>query len=181
MTVTQVRHEARWVVTVAQDPCPQLVVQNHTATALMVAEPVATENPTNIVEVTTSKLIHKIKYKHISHIHEHINNYMRRKILLYKNQFLYKYAWSNWIRGIHCDIHIICLCWKTANCPFDRRWTSVPTCCGGVTWRRGGWRTILLRVIAPDTRHLNRQLSSLYQRSLSGVPQVLNYSYITFV
>ncbi|CAG9558247.1 unnamed protein product [Danaus chrysippus] len=50
VTVTQVRHEARWVVTVAPDPCPQLVVQNHTATALMVAEPVATENPTNNVE-----------------------------------------------------------------------------------------------------------------------------------
>ncbi|XP_063394354.1 intermembrane lipid transfer protein VPS13B [Cydia fagiglandana] len=37
--VVQQKHEGRWVVTVAPDPCPQFVVHNHSSHALLIAQP----------------------------------------------------------------------------------------------------------------------------------------------
>ncbi|KAI8430531.1 hypothetical protein MSG28_000768 [Choristoneura fumiferana] len=40
VVVVQQKHEGRWVVTVAPDPCPQFVVHNRTSHVLAIAEPV---------------------------------------------------------------------------------------------------------------------------------------------
>lgn len=49
--VTQVRHEGRWLITVAPDPCPQFVVHNLTKTTLAVAQPTNTETTVATVQV----------------------------------------------------------------------------------------------------------------------------------
>ncbi|KAJ8737284.1 hypothetical protein PYW07_000555 [Mythimna separata] len=39
IVVTQMKQDSRWLVVVAQDPCPQFVVHNHTPLSLAVAQP----------------------------------------------------------------------------------------------------------------------------------------------
>ncbi|CAH0716660.1 unnamed protein product, partial [Brenthis ino] len=49
--ITQVHHEARWIITVAPDPCPQFVVHNRTKTPLAVAQPITDETTLKSVQV----------------------------------------------------------------------------------------------------------------------------------
>nr|XP_049694087.1 intermembrane lipid transfer protein VPS13B isoform X1 [Helicoverpa armigera]XP_049694095.1 intermembrane lipid transfer protein VPS13B isoform X1 [Helicoverpa armigera] len=40
IVVSQIRHDSRWMIVIAHDPCPQFLVHNHTRLTLQVAEPV---------------------------------------------------------------------------------------------------------------------------------------------
>ncbi|RVE51489.1 hypothetical protein evm_003890 [Chilo suppressalis] len=54
VVVTQLRHEGRWLVTLARDPCPQFLVYNHTRESLALAQPRLLDvEPNNaVVQVT---------------------------------------------------------------------------------------------------------------------------------
>ncbi|XP_064076371.1 intermembrane lipid transfer protein VPS13B [Vanessa tameamea] len=47
IVVTQLRHEARWIVAFSEDRCPQFVVHNHTKTIIAIAQPAENEDGTN--------------------------------------------------------------------------------------------------------------------------------------
>ncbi|KOB71630.1 Uncharacterized protein OBRU01_10898 [Operophtera brumata] len=63
VVITQMKHEGRWLVTVSEDPCPQLVVHNNTKTALSVAQPAhqGDEPSTSKVMSITSESAYSVK------------------------------------------------------------------------------------------------------------------------
>ncbi|CAH2103450.1 unnamed protein product [Euphydryas editha] len=50
VVITQVKHETRWLITIAEDPCPQFVVHNRTKTTLAVAQPAKDDDNTTLVK-----------------------------------------------------------------------------------------------------------------------------------
>ncbi|XP_049885072.1 intermembrane lipid transfer protein VPS13B isoform X3 [Pectinophora gossypiella] len=51
VVVTQHKHEGRWVVTVADDPCPQFVIHNQSQTTVAVGQPIDTDDNAFHVQV----------------------------------------------------------------------------------------------------------------------------------